>query len=152
MNTRRFLYVLTALFLAGSFSTVFAQDTGSRLGEIKRGGRVDFSPKGPGVLFDALDPAVKKWYVPQELYNEYRWMQWQYTNYARDNYQRYVNTSQEGDYFYDIYGNFVTRGWLVYDWQQDRPQQFGSSFLKTNRYNTWFDKLIIASDSKGQYH
>jgi hypothetical protein len=150
--TRHFLYALVALGLMGSFSTARAQDTGSRLGEIKRGGRVDFSPKGPGVLFDALDPAVKKWYVPQELYNEYRWMQWQYTNYARDNYQRYVNTSQEGDYFYDIYGNFVTRGWLVYDWQQDRPQQFGSSILKTNRYSTWFDKLIIASDSKGQYH
>ena len=106
------------------------------------------------MLFDALDPAVKKWYaVPQELYNEYRWMQWEYTNYARESfYQRYVNTSQEGDYFYDIYGNFVTRGWLVYDWQQNRPQQFGSGILKTNRYNTWFDKLIIASDSKGQYH
>ncbi len=141
--------MLIALLLALSAQLAFAQ--GARLGDVKRGGRVDFSPKGPGVLFDALDPAVKKWYVPQELYNEYRWKQWQYTNYARDNYQRYVNTSQEGDYFYDLYGNFVTRGWLVYDWQQNQPQQFGSSILKTNRFNTWFNKVVIASDSKGQY-
>ena len=152
MNTRSLFYVLAVLWLAATTQPLFAQDAGARLGSVKRGGRVDFSPKGPGVLFDALDPAVKKWYVPQELYNEYRWMQWEYTNYARESYQRYVNTSQEGDYFYDIYGNFVTRGWLVYDWQQNRPQQFGSGILKTNRYNTWFDKLIIASDSKGQYH
>ncbi|MFT5378546.1 MAG: hypothetical protein ACI906_005392, partial [Candidatus Latescibacterota bacterium] len=75
MNTRSFLYALAALWLVGSFSTASAQNGGTRLGDIKRGGRVDFSPKGPGVLFDALDPAVKKWYVPQELYNEYRWKQ-----------------------------------------------------------------------------
>ncbi len=146
------LYALLILCILLQSQEIVAQNAGSRLGEIKRGGRVDFSPKGPGVLFDALDPTVKKWYVPQELYNEYRWMQGEYTNYARNSYRRYVNTSQEGDYFYDVYGNFVTRGWLVYDWQQDRPQQFGSSILKTNRYNSWFNKLVIASDSKGQYY
>jgi hypothetical protein len=77
-----------------------AQDYGVRLGNIKRGGEVDFSPTGPGVLFDALDPAVRKWYVPQELYSEYRWKQWEYTNYSRDRYQRYVDTALQGDYFY----------------------------------------------------
>ncbi|MBT4498209.1 MAG: hypothetical protein HOC74_10830 [Gemmatimonadetes bacterium] len=152
MNTGRLISILIALWLVGWTQLSYAQDTGTRMGAVKRGGKVDFSPQGPGVLFDALDPAVRKWYVPQELFNEYRWNQWQYTNYARNRFQRYVSTVQEGDYFYDIYGNFVTRGWLVYDWQQDRPQQFGSSILKTNRYNTWFNKVIIASDSKGQYH
>mgnify|MGYP001189006404 CR=1 FL=1 len=129
-----------------------AQDYGVRLGNIKRGGEVDFSPTGPGVLFDALDPAVRKWYVPQELYSEYRWKQWEYTNYSRDRYQRYVDTALQGDYFYDLYGSFVTRGWLIYDWRQERPRQFGSSILKTRRFSQFFSKVIIASDAKGQYH
>ena len=38
------------------------EDFGSRLG-VRRGGEVFYDPTGPGVLFDALDPAVKKWYV-----------------------------------------------------------------------------------------
>ena len=40
-----------------------AQEYGSRLGTIKRGGKVSFEPTGPGVLFDALDPVVRKWYT-----------------------------------------------------------------------------------------
>ena len=75
-----------------------AQDYGSRLG-VRRGGEVSFEPQGSGVLFDALDPAMKRWYIPQELYSEYNWRQWEYSNYARDLYQRYVDTALEGDYF-----------------------------------------------------
>jgi len=129
-----------------------AQDYGSRLGNIQRGGKVSFEPTGPGVLFDALDPAVHKWYVPQELYAEYQWKQWEYSNYARQSYQRYVSTSLEGNYFYDLYGNFVTRGWLIYDWQQINPQPFGSSLVKSNLFGRWFNNLVVASDHKGQYH
>ncbi|MFH1568208.1 MAG: hypothetical protein ABIL09_09440 [Gemmatimonadota bacterium] len=135
----------------GPVPPVRGQDYGVRLGTVNRGGQVSYEPTGPGVLFDALDPAVRKWYVPQELYNEYRWRQWEYTNYARDRYERYVETSLQGDYFYDIYGGFITRGWLVYDWRQDRPQQFGSTVFKTNRYKDWFNNVVVASDSKGQY-
>lgn len=126
------------------------QDYGTRLG-VQRGGKVSFEPRGPGVLFGALDPAVKKWYVPQELYNEYQWRQWEYTNYARDTYQRYVNTSLEGDYFYDFYGNFITRGWLIYDWRQDQPEQLGSSIFQNSRFGSWFNSVAIGGDSKGQY-
>ena len=57
---------------------------------VKRGGKVSFEPSGPGVLFDALDPTVRKWFIPQELYSEYGWKQWEYSNYARETYQRYV--------------------------------------------------------------
>ncbi|MCY3790582.1 MAG: hypothetical protein OXH63_17545, partial [Gemmatimonadetes bacterium] len=39
------------------------EDFGSRLG-VRRGGEVFYDPIGPGILFDALDPAAKKWYVP----------------------------------------------------------------------------------------
>jgi hypothetical protein len=128
-----------------------AQDVDpQRIKGMRRGGELTFEPTGPGVLFGALDPAVKKWYVPQELFHEYRWKQWEYTNYARDLYDRYVDTSREGDYFYDIYGSFVTRGWLVYDWTQTQPSQGGSNLFKTERFASFFSNLTIASDQKGQ--
>ena len=82
-----------------STALVDAQTYGSRLGTVKRGGKVSFDPTGPGVLFDALDPTVRKWFIPQELYSEYGWKQWEYSNYARETYQRYVSTSIEGFYF-----------------------------------------------------
>jgi len=138
------------LVLLLSVTAAAAADYGSRLG-VQRGGEVSFEPRGPGVLFGALDPAVQKWYVPQELYNEYQWRQWEYSNYARDPYQRYVNTSREGDYFYDFYGNFVTRGWLIYDWRQDQPQPLGSSVFKDNTFNDWFSNIAVSSDSRGQF-
>ena len=126
------------------------EDFGSRLG-VRRGGEVFYDPIGPGILFDALDPAVKKWYVPQELFNEYQWRQQDYTNYARRHYSRYVDTNREGDYFYDLYGNYITRGELIYDWSIAAPQTSGSSLFKTTRFNSWFTNLVIASDQKGQY-
>jgi hypothetical protein len=151
-NLRTLLAILFSICVAGLAAPVEAQEYGARLGNISRGGQVNFEPTGPGVLFDALDPAVRKWYVPQELVNEYGWRQWEYTNYARERYERYVDTALEGDYFYDQYGSFVTRGWLIYDWQEDRPQQFGSTIFKSTRYGSWFNRVIISSDSKGQFH
>ena len=126
-------------------------DYGSRLGQ-QRGGEVSYEPVGPGVLFDALDPAVQRWYVPQELNLLYQWKQWEYTNYAREYYQRYVSTTIEGDYFYDLYGSFISRGWLIYDWRQQQPQQFGSTIFKDPKFNGWFNRVVISSDHKGQYH
>ena len=67
------LLSLVALVAVGQPDRVYAQDSGSRLGTVKRGGRASFEPTGPGVLFDALDPAVRKWYVPHNLYTEYQW-------------------------------------------------------------------------------
>ncbi len=130
---------------------VEAIDYGSRLG-VQRGGEVDFAPRGPGVLFDALDPALRKWYVPQELYNDYRWRQWEYSNYARQEYQRYVTTTLEGDYFYDFFGNYVTRGWLIYNNIQRQPEQRGSQLFKDGRFGGWFSDVVVSSDSKGEYH
>ena len=51
----------------------------------------------------------------------------EYSNYARDHYQRYVSAIREGDYYYDLYGNLVTRGWLVFNNSQTQP---GSSALR----------------------
>ena len=143
-------YILVVLLVGAT--GLHAQEYGARLGTVKRGGKVSFEPQGPGVLFDALDPAIRKWYVPQELYAEYGWKQWEYSNYARENYQRYVSTSLEGHYFYDLYGNFLTQGWLIFDWRQQNPQPFGSTLFKDGRFGSWFNNVVIASDHKGQYH
>jgi hypothetical protein len=139
-------------YLSVVLSPALAQDYGSRLGSVKSGGGVSFEPRGAGVLFGALDPALKKWYVPQELFNEFRWQQWEYNNYARDSYQRYVSINQQGDYYYDLYGNYVTRGWLIFDNSQSQPKQFGSSVLKTGQFQSWFSGLMVSADSKGQHH
>jgi hypothetical protein len=129
-----------------------AVDYGTRLGETSAMGGVSFEPQGPGVLFESLDPAVRRWFVPQELFKEYRWSPWEVSNYARENYQRYVNTSLEGDNFYDVYGSSIGRGWLIFNSSQEQPKQFGSSIFKSNRFSDWFSGLIISSDERGQYH
>ena len=113
---------LALLLFFSDVKPVLSQGYGSQLGVVKRGGKVSWEPTGPGVLFDALDPSIRKWYVPQELYNEFNWHQTQYSNYARENYQRYVSTTLEGNYIYDVYGNFLTRGWQIFDWRQQNPQ------------------------------
>ena len=140
------------LLLVDIVKPVYSQNYGSQLGTVKRGGKVSWEQTGTGVLFDALDPSVRKWYVPQELYNEFNWHQWEYSNYARENYQRYVSTTLEGNYIYDVYGNFLTRGWQIFDWRQQNPQPFGSQLNRDGRFGSWFSNLVIASDHKGQYH
>ncbi|MCC7263553.1 MAG: hypothetical protein IT369_13630, partial [Candidatus Latescibacteria bacterium] len=75
-----------------------------------------------------------------------------YSNYARQAYQRYVSTALEGEHFYDTFGNFLTRGWLIYGWQEETPQPFGSSVFKGGQFSNWFNRLVIASDHQGQYH
>lgn len=149
-SAARQVCLLVVILAMAAALDVSAQDFGARLG-VRRGGEVTYEPQGPGILFDALDPAVKKWYVPQELFNEYQWRQWEYSNYARNQYQRYVNIALEGDYFYDMYGNYVTRGVLVYDWRVASPQVAGSNLFKGDRYNSWFNRLVVASDARGQY-
>ena len=111
------LVILQLLLLMLAVSA-YGQD--NRLGR-RWGAEISYEPRGSGVLFDALDPALKKWYVPQELFVDYGWIQSEYSNYARVNYERYVNTTLEGEPFYDLYGNYLTRGWLVYDWTQNQP-------------------------------
>ena len=123
---------------------------GSRV-TVQRGGKPSFEPIGSGRLLGPLDPVVQRWYVPQELYHEYRWQHWQYSNYSRSHYQRYVSTALEGDYFYDFFGDYVSRGWLIYDWRQDQPGDFGSSLFKDGKFGSWFSNAVVSGDAKGQY-
>ena len=135
-RTGSLLGAATLFFLlAAPVERVFPQqDYGNRLG-YNRGGQVAFRPQGPWVDTGALDLAVKKRYLPQELYQEYRWKTWEYTNYARRPYLRYVDLFTRGDYFYDFYGNFLTKGWLIYDWTEERPRTSeGSRILQRPEY------------------
>ena len=102
--------------------------------------------------FDPLVPTLRKWYVPQDLYYIYNWGGYKYTNYAKEPYERYVSTQLEGLGQYDIFGNYITRGWRIYEWRQQQPLAFGSTVFKEQRFSRWFQNLVVASDSKGQYY
>ena len=124
---------------------------GNRLGQREREKSV-YSARGVSVMIDALEPTIQRWYLPQELFQEYGRRQWHYTNYAKEPYRRYLNIRQEGFYFYDVYGDFVTRGWRVYDWRQTQPRVFETSAVtKDPYYASWFSRLIISSDAIGDY-
>ena len=101
---------------------------------------------------ETITPTLRKWYLPQTLYHLYGWKNWEYTNYARDNYQRYVDILLEGDRFYDLYGNYITRGWRIYEWNQEHAIEFGSGIYKAPEFGSWFSRVVISSASKGQYH
>ena len=146
---RKTISTLALLAIAGTW--VGAQDYGNRLGQ-GRGEDVRFPTVGPSILSTALDPRVQKWYLPQELYSEYRLNQWSYTNYARDFYLRYLQPDLEGDYFYDLFGRRVMHGWLIYEARKEQPRASeGNSLLKSPLYGNNFQNLIISSDAKGQY-
>ncbi len=102
--------------------------------------------------FNPLRPTLRKWYVPQELYRLYNWGGWQYTNYAKEHYRRYVDIELEGLPYYDIFGHYITKGWQIYGWEQGQPRSLGSSIFKSKYFLGWFDRLLISSDSKGEYH
>ncbi|MYI61300.1 MAG: hypothetical protein F4105_06465, partial [Gemmatimonadetes bacterium] len=148
-STRRKFAIL--LGLAVCCDSAAQVEYGNRLG-LQQGTEARLMTLSPEVYLAALDPAVRRWYVPQELYEEYRWRQWQYTNRARLPYRRYVEVDLQGDYFYDLYGNYLTQGWLVFNTAQTRPQEAGSTLFKTNVFDRWFNQLVIAGDRKGQYH
>ena len=99
-----------------------------------------------------LVPSVRKWYLPQRLYSQYDWRQEQYSNYARDHYERYTEVFLEGSPFYDVYGDYITQGWLVYDWTEDYPEDNGSIITKNPRFRSWFNNLLISSSHSGQFH
>ena len=137
---------------ANAVQVTAQQDYGNRLGTNEQG-LVSYYATGPSMQRAAFEPALKRWYLPQEIADEYRW-QWEYTNYARENYRRYMSPQQEGDHFYDVYGRYLTQGWLVYDWRQRQPANSGGSgVLKpSGRYDRWFSNLLISTDTKGQHY
>ena len=127
-------------------------DYGNRLG-IRESGRAIYYSTAPSRRTDAFVPSLKKWYMPQEVANHYRWRWEAGTNYAHERYLRYLSTDQEGDNHYDLYGRLLTRGWLIYDWQQSQPRTSEGNLLhKTERYKSLFGSLVVSADAKGQHH
>ena len=143
--------VLLAAAVLGPQAARAQVDYGGRLGVAQAGVR-GFEPRGPMVLMEAVDPTVRKWYVPQELYSQAGLWQWETTSYAREPYERYVDTALEGDLFYDLYGNLLTRGWLLFNTSQTTPLESGHVFFEAQRMAEWFSNVAVASESKGQYH
>ena len=106
---------------------------------------------GARVHASALAPNRRKWYLPQDLYYEYRWKGWEYSNYAREQYQRYVDILLEGERNYDIFGNYISRGFRIYDWTENQPQPQGSGIFKSPKFSGWFSRVIVSSAHKGQF-
>ncbi len=99
----------------------------------------------------AMAPNRRKWYLPQNLYYEYRWRGWEYSNYAQDIYQKYVDILLEGTRYYDPFGNYIARGWAIYDWTENNPLRLGSGIFKSPKYGSWFSNVVVSSAQKGQF-
>ena len=143
---RRIFIVLSCLF---ALCQAMPQESGAQRAT---GFDNPYYTTGTEISPATLVPSVRKWYLPQRLYLLYDWRQEQYSNYARDNYERYTNVFLEGSPFYDIYGNYITQGWLVYDWTEDYPEDNASLITKNPRFRSWFDNLLISSSHSGQFH
>ncbi|MBT4503441.1 MAG: hypothetical protein HOC74_37265 [Gemmatimonadetes bacterium] len=110
-------------------------------------------------------PQVHKWYGPRHLL-ESNLRPWYAvdTRYAKEQYTRYVSSLLEGDDFYDLLGNPIGRGWLVYSWTQAQPEPRGSDIIKTpiravrtssqaglgfGAYAGFFNRLVVSTDGAG---
>ena len=146
---RALMVTVLAVTLGGDPSEA-RRDYGNRLG-IREGARVSYYPAAPGIDGSTFVPSLKKWYRPRRIANQYRW-RWEETNYAVERYLRYLATNQEGEHQYDLYGRLLTRGWLIYDWQQSRPRTSEGNLLhKTGEYKDLLGSLVVSSDAKGQH-
>ena len=133
---------------------LLALDWSSATAQLTTGYRPIAEPGIYGVRIHpgALAPNRRKFYLPQNLFYEYGWRGWEYSNYARDEYERYVDIQLEGNRHYDAFGNYIARGWTIYDWTENNPLRQGSGIFKSPRYSSWFDRVVISSAHKGQFH
>ena len=84
-----------------------------------------------------LIPPSRSGIAPSNSTPSYKWDWWQYSNYARVPYQRYVDTELEGTRWYDLYGKLRDRGvadlpldpGAAYDLWQRHPQEQPLQFL-----------------------
>jgi hypothetical protein len=134
---------LVCLYLSGGLRSAAAVEVGLYNPYLTQGARISQ---------ETLVPTLRKWYLPQTLYTLYNWKGYEYTNYAYPRYERYVDTELEGDRFYDLYGNYILKGWDIYSWNQEYPQDFGSGIYKDPRLSRWFNNVVVSSSSAGQLH
>ena len=100
---------------------------------------------GARISPETLVPTLRKWYLPQALYSLYGWQGSGYTNYARDQYRRYVRTELEGDRYYDLYGNSPRAGIST----TSRMSIRGISGAEFGRIRTSASGSIVSSWSLG---
>jgi len=141
-----------SLKLLACASAIIIATTQTSSAQRETGFENPYYTSGAEIAPSTLVPTVRKWYLPQRLYTLYDWRQDQYSNYARSPYERYNDVFLEGSPFYDVYGNYITQGWQVYDWTEDYPTQNGSSISKDPRFTSWFNNILIASSHSGQFH
>ena len=154
------LSALVALVLA-AFGSAWGQ---GREVDPQRWGTATINPYGQTFEMEYVSPSLHKWYAPRHLPETYMgpWYA-QSTNYAREDYARYLSRLLEGEEAYDTFGNPLGRGWLVYSWMQEQPGPRGSvvdknlgglSSLRLQgdqrpAYRDFFSRLVIASDERG---
>jgi hypothetical protein len=107
---------------------------------------------GTRISPNTLVPSLRKWYLPQRLYEIYEWKPEEYSNYALEPYQRYTPIALEGLRYYDQYGNLITKGWQVYGWSEEYPQDLGSGIYKDPKFISFFNRLVVTSSHSGQFH
>ncbi len=123
-----------------------------RIEDAQNWGLATVNPYGNRFEIDYAKPAVHKWYSQRQLPETYMrpWYASD-TRYATDPYKRYVNNLLEGSDFYDTFGTYLGRGWLVYNWSQQQPLPRGSRIDKdtgNNAYERFFSRLVIAGDRR----
>lgn len=124
---------------------------------------------GPHFEVEYVTPSLHKWYHLRHFPETYT-QAWHTTDtrYARDPYDRYIDSVLEGQSLYDPFGNALGRGWLVYNWNQEQsaprgslidkgrtrfsPEAQGGSF-NGKAYDGFFNRLVITTDRsrRGSY-
>ncbi|MSR84327.1 MAG: hypothetical protein EXS58_15620 [Candidatus Latescibacteria bacterium] len=144
------------LLLLLAVQPLCAQYLGRPLGVLGQGGQSEIAPNF-GMALE--EPVIHRYYAPRQLVESYV-RPWYVSEggYARDLYRRYVESSLEGEQWYDSFGTPLGRGWLVYSWTQQQQAPLGSKILKgpsdpsrVRAYDRFFSQLVIASDGSGQH-
>ena len=89
MGQKFFCALLTVCLLAGG---VLAEG-------LQSGFLNPYVTSGVRISPQTITPTMRKWYLPQTLYDIYGWKNWEYTNYARDRYERYTDIVLQGQRF-----------------------------------------------------
>ena len=107
---------------------------------------------GPSILLEALDPSVQRWYLPQELFAEYGRRQWQYTNYAREPYRRYLERQLEGFIFTTISARLSPEaGSSTIGGRPVRVPSRAVNSPSPDATKLGFSALVIGKDRSGDY-
>ncbi len=120
--------------------------------QIETGLSNPYYSSGTRISPSTLVPSLRKWYLPQRLYELYQWKPEEYSNYALQTYERYTPIALEGLRHYDQYGNLITKGWQIYGWTEEYPQDLGSGIYKDPKFIGFFNRLVITSSHSGQFH